>query len=81
MRNIPIVCLLVCFGLASSAFAGSGVKQCVAYATACKAEKSIQQLPKNSKLAAIHSCIIEKATADGANGAACLKEQSGHKAQ
>ena len=85
MRVIQILCLILCFGSASVALAAKGVKQCAKYATACKAESSIQQMPgktaqqQQAKLAAIQSCIVEKATADGSTGAACVKEQAGHK--
>jgi hypothetical protein len=76
MQIIRIACTIACLGLAFEAHAA---KMCEKYATACKAEKTIKQLPMDdNKLAVIHNCIIEAARADGENGAACLHEQSGH---
>ena len=81
MRVVQVVCAVVCLGSTSLALAAPGVKMCEKYATACKSESGIQKLPKDAKLEAIHNCIINAATADGSNGKACLKEQSGRKHQ
>lgn len=81
MRIIQISFVIACIGSASSVLAQQKAKMCEKYASACKAEQAIRQLPKDAKVSAIDSCIVEAAKADGANGTACLKEQSGHKHQ
>jgi hypothetical protein len=78
MRIMQIVCAIVCLG--SLSFAGT--KQCEKYATPCKASDTVKQAQgESAKIQAIHSCIVQAATADGSNGTACLKEQSGRRHQ
>ena len=85
MRSIQLVIALSFILSAANAFAdhdGKGEKNgpCKTYMETCKSDPSVTgAADKKAKWAAMHSCVTTAATADKANGQACMDAQAKHK--